>query len=1764
MNDFLNPYIAGAPVVEPSMFFGRQDVFDWIEQNLSGRFVNHILVIHGQRRVGKTSVLKQIPNHLPSRFIHVFIDLQGRTHTSLDRFQWWLAREISRAVSQACGQSIPIVEREFFANDSEYLASTFLPEVLSKLGESILLLTFDEFDTLTEPEIQQSLTRPLIAYLRRLFDLPNLNFIFSIGSSGHKLENMQASYTEFFKTALYRKISFLKEEDCSRLITCPVEGMLVFEPMAVERIYAITSGHPYFTQLICHELFSLSQKTGRRNITREDVESVLEDVIERGTVNLKFVWDEASDLEKWVLSSLAHELHAQDHDPQALGMQSRQVCNDKQLASVLNNQHVRYSEIDLNAALVHLREKDVLTQENRFVVELLCVWLLKNRPLDRVREELVQVNPIANRYNEIGDEFCELGQPGKALESFRQALSTDPSNLRAQVSIANLHLEAKDFDQAIQGFEAALRIDEDDINARSGLCTAFMALGETAAEGGNFEQAGDYYQRILTINPDQSGVQHRLVVLYTRLADEALAAGDAELALRYYPRALDYAPEDSQLRERYTRAKQQHTQRLIDELLKQSQQAQEKQDWEAALDGIQRAQQLAPDDPALLTLLANVKDTARRQKISNLCTHAQEMEQSERWEEAIQDWEACIKHQPEGEEKVRQSLEHARQMQKIASDYHMAQSAIKDGRYSQAIPLLQGVITMDATYKDAARLLVDCLKARPKQMLKLPVRWLRWTLLILLLIAVIVGLITQWSRVSPLLAGLVQPKTPISTQAAEITLPSTQASSNLPPPTATADTAGQDSASFAQVREEMIGDRAPDIQDDFSSTTLGEYWMIDGGAQNASLQDGVLRLNNQYTIGDDSLKRMNYILQVDLRFSELSGGEKFYYSLRLNPLGENTSTDYTLEIIPSLGTWTLFVITNPNDAKYTQLKQGSLGVIEAGHWYELGVVVQDDYFRVFWDDTEILNQSGVRLYGLNNHFGLDPKYAGVSATLDIDNWRFWNLGISDWMTNEWIIESSPTVVEDTFTGGEGWQFSPPENEKYKDGRVMLNTEGDETGLTRDDLQGYTDIAMEVSFIPQDMPESASLVWFLGKNTTTGDMIAFEYFPSSGQWQISKVENSQWVVLTLGWTYPTPQGSTGTIMVVGNGNQVSAFFGDTFLGYASTDRSGSGTWNELVIRSGESPFAQADISKINFWNLGAPSFTQMRENMVGDTPPSVEDDFSADTLQEYWYWDGSPSGTLQDDALRVEDRVGKPIQLMNYILQVDLRFGSLSGDENFEYVIRDNEIAPQGTGYHFSIHPSMGDWSLSIISNPQEPEIPLQNGVIESIEAGRWYKLGVVVNNDVVWIYWDNMELLTQEDVNLFGLSNSFTFTDDATGDATLDIDNWRSWDLGTPSWMRNDWITESPSTFADDNFTPDEGWEFSQDNEKYEDGKAVLYATGEESILTRDDFHINNFAIEASFSPRDMPDTATLGWILRKRIPIDNRLNFAYNSTNGYWEITEQENQQARILTSGWTQPTSQGSIVWISVVMDGDRVSAFLGDTFLGYAESSLAEPGTRNELVIWSAEGENAQVDISSIKFWDLDAPEMMIPERIYLRTPTYTDNYFESNEGWVFDPAENEKYEDGRAVLFTDGIRGTSLEREELNGTDIAMEVTFIPRDMTDPASLEWQLRADTIYNNSYFFKFTPETGGWLIAKHENEGWSYIANGSTQPVPQDTMATIMVVADADQIKVFLNQVLIDTVYIDLSGVGTMYPILVLLRNGPGFAQVDISNINFWNLDG
>jgi len=766
--DLLNPYIAGSPVTDAKMFFGREDIFDWIQHSLAGQFADHILVIHGQRRVGKTSVLKQLPNRLPSRYVPVFFDLQGRTRTTLDRFLWWLAREIARVLKQDRELVIPLPEKEAFTEDPEYLEGHFLPDLRRLLPDGNLLLTFDEFDTLEEEETRDTLGRPLTEILRRLMGREGLNFIFSIGSSGRKLENMQASYTEFFKAALYKKVSFLGRQEAYNLVTRPVEGVLEYQADAARAIYEITSGHPYFTQLVCHELFALCQKTGQRTVNTADVTGVLDEVVERGTVNLKFVWDEAAELERWALAGLAH---------------TSGEAGSRELGEFLRKQRVRFSAPDLESALLHLRDKDVLTEANAFVNQLLRRWLQKNRPMEQVREELTEVNPIANRYIEIGHEYADSGQLDKAIESFQEALQVDDDNLPALVNIGQVHLQREAYADAVIRFEQALSIDEEDVAARAGLCQGHLSLGNQAMAKGKVKDAERSYQQILAINAEHTEARQRMADIFRQQAEMALVDRKDEEALSAFRQALGFTPEDESLEARVMEVQAQKRAAVLSTLRDRSVQALREERWEQAAAALQDALALQPEDPDLLGNLAEARSGLRQSQQAAARARAGSLAKAERWDEALQAWGEYLALDPDDRAEAQAQMGRAEQAQSVAKSYAQAKTAIAKKDYDSAVSLLKAIVVENEAYKDASRLMAEAIELRRAHRRFWRSPWLRAGIGGAILVGVSGLAWWAWPRVTAGLSSSVAATDPAIIQETAVTTQAERSASSVAGPT---------------------------------------------------------------------------------------------------------------------------------------------------------------------------------------------------------------------------------------------------------------------------------------------------------------------------------------------------------------------------------------------------------------------------------------------------------------------------------------------------------------------------------------------------------------------------------------------------------------------------------------------------------------------------------------------------------------------------------------------------------------------------------------------------------------------------------------------------------------------------------------------------------------------------------------------------------------------------------------------------------------------
>lgn len=381
----VNPYIAGAPVSGAEMFYGRDDVFAFIQHKLIGQHQDTPIVLKGERRSGKTSVLYQVHRHLDQTYRCVTVDLHGLSLNGIADLLKGLATSISDSLLRDYNLSILPPGRDALEADPRAaFESVFLSAVLAALGQDHLVLMLDEVVRLDEEIRAGRLDRDVFSYLRHLIQHhPRLNFIFSLGSG---LEEMQKDYAFMFSAAMYHQISFLEKPVAYKLITEPVRGHFEVLPDAVDTILMLTSGHPYYTQLVCHSLFDrwVSQAPKPTSMTADDVHAVLGEAIELGSPNLTFVWQDSTREEKAAMAAMAAAMRPGPHS-----VTSRAILRVGRKAGV------PLSERNLSAALRSLASREIITriEPYSFTVDLQRLWLDKHRPLPWLKDELAQEKP---------------------------------------------------------------------------------------------------------------------------------------------------------------------------------------------------------------------------------------------------------------------------------------------------------------------------------------------------------------------------------------------------------------------------------------------------------------------------------------------------------------------------------------------------------------------------------------------------------------------------------------------------------------------------------------------------------------------------------------------------------------------------------------------------------------------------------------------------------------------------------------------------------------------------------------------------------------------------------------------------------------------------------------------------------------------------------------------------------------------------------------------------------------------------------------------------------------------------------------------------------------------------------------------------------------------------------------------------------------------------------------------------------------------------
>jgi photosystem II stability/assembly factor-like uncharacterized protein len=372
------PYVFDSPITTRELFFGRDAIFRSIKEALIDREQDNLIILCGQRRIGKTSVLHQIGHRLSEQYISVLIDLQGVPSDSPEGFLQKVASIIQQALQRDRGVQVALPSRDqFLADPQQAFDRDFLTRVEEALGDRYLILMFDEAQLIREKAQQDLWEGNAFEYLFNIiWQRASLGLILSIESEGTIIDQ---EFPSLSATGTQKKVGFLNRDDAVKLVVQPVQGTLTYDPEAVEHILFLTSGHPYYIQLLCHTLFAYCQRVNTRAVTLTDVEAILPEVVERAGSDSQFLWDNSTPEEKFVLAALA----------QAGGEKGQAVAKEE-LLTTLRRRRAPISARQVARALVNLSLREIINLQAPYVfnVDVFRLWLRDQKRIGWVKREL--------------------------------------------------------------------------------------------------------------------------------------------------------------------------------------------------------------------------------------------------------------------------------------------------------------------------------------------------------------------------------------------------------------------------------------------------------------------------------------------------------------------------------------------------------------------------------------------------------------------------------------------------------------------------------------------------------------------------------------------------------------------------------------------------------------------------------------------------------------------------------------------------------------------------------------------------------------------------------------------------------------------------------------------------------------------------------------------------------------------------------------------------------------------------------------------------------------------------------------------------------------------------------------------------------------------------------------------------------------------------------------------------------------------------------
>ena len=282
-----SPFAEGGPVDDAELFVGRDELLARLEDSLLSGSGSKSIVMFGQKRAGKSSLIEHLRRRLLKKegLVPICFSLQDiAPELSASALFHRILHGISEALEDLRleGKDVP----EFSVLDIETLksdATLRFHDAMSSLARAIVrssfnlkfILLIDEFTDIFKEIRKEKIPRQFMKAWKAIIEK---RYFASVLVGQDIMPAFKADFPNEFGVTEDVRVTYLDDTAAATLIRKPI-GEHRFTGRAVSRVLDLTAGSPYYTMMFCARLVDYVNTTRSVVLTEADIRTIEEDML---------------------------------------------------------------------------------------------------------------------------------------------------------------------------------------------------------------------------------------------------------------------------------------------------------------------------------------------------------------------------------------------------------------------------------------------------------------------------------------------------------------------------------------------------------------------------------------------------------------------------------------------------------------------------------------------------------------------------------------------------------------------------------------------------------------------------------------------------------------------------------------------------------------------------------------------------------------------------------------------------------------------------------------------------------------------------------------------------------------------------------------------------------------------------------------------------------------------------------------------------------------------------------------------------------------------------------------------------------------------------------------------------------------------------------------------------------------------------------------------------------------------------------------------